>query len=1567
MAELLELPDYPEETPAFPNTVATEQGFYSAAIKGDNTIEDATNTSRELEMDGFSNLHNQAQELHMEDQDGLDRRVVSDIIADPSIPTDIRTTVMRNFLDTQPLDHDIRNLYMKRTATIIPKDNDRTSEDLQAIVMDTISARDKEASEVQDLVNSLIGGLSGEATGVVAGMTRDWLPVTSLTINAQAGGLLATLGFSPVEIAKGTLLIGSASKAIAEKYKAAPLETKKAFVKEVFETLSQFPGTDYNLFEKMRDMIIDDDMPEWEITLENIGNALNFVPLYSLIKSPVKFLREMFTLTKRTKLSQVDFPSAPDFRPPGTSVVVRDPTIEGEIIPAPRKLGGDKGVDISDAEIIAEGVRPRTAPRGPLGTTNTANPSKAAEMAETILDEAARTGASTTARAMGTSPGEVLADFVLPKIADLGTFFPSLDKMLINLDKRFSDLFDETRFNPAVGAVTERKQQLEEVSQILQSNRTATYQQSNSTVFQGLFESTGTGVFGRNSNYGYLTKQDAEDIIGSVQTPDGATLRTFEKDGQWYIAADWKRTHDPLSDRVFGTDSISTKFLGLDVSGLSRTVFGAWIWPSTMRVPPWVAKGAATTHMAVARIEREFADAAARSITPLRNNKAFNNLLNETQEQGKYFTTRELVDKHPNLTKGELAEIVEGYTVFRRLAEYEYNWANRYDRKMKEAAGHEAIYVNDKLVGFGTRTFPEDVLTKAKYVYDFQTGTTVPKTKNMRGTFVALEDAIWNGNRLTTIGYIQGATKIGGLPYQTLNRIEGYIPRRNKERWYITSRFNEVFVNGNRTTDTAEFSRVIAAATDKRMARRMVADFQAQRPDQIIDIKIDRANTADSMLIDHRLHKEQMLRSSTRGERLNIINNVPARLDDPFRTLMDSIKATARLNMWSDYDQVFHRNFIRAFNEFLPKHAYPNSITDIQITKNASPEVTAKFEAALRLFENRRQQDYVHGMSDEVFKKFMMRPAADFAEFVRFNGMADWLDSVGAQGLVPVRAMKALNSVLYLHLNPFRQLLVQPQQLLEFAAVSPTIIPKMFRQGPAIMMGINAQASMSAPYRKAMMAIGKQMSGLSKGEYEAVVDAVVKSGLPESVDLNMMFHGLFQDVSRSMHESVGRQFVEGAKNVVKFPGRAGKAVGYGPAELVNQIGGFIFARERWIKNNPGKNWNTPEHVQQIVGDGWDITHNMATRAGAMPYQDGIFALFMQFVAVSHKAFMQAFSSKTLTGPERAKIAVVRAALFGVKGIPVGFGIHWLVHQLNDPEVHAIFNEMEGGLTDFGVNALIDVFMSDPDAIDEQESNLSIAASLSPLPETMPVLDFLIQGAKLFDGQAGTDPRFPFTSTLGAMGKAITNIKSNFAVNEYDTEESLLMVATELAKSASGFNNLTKYMMLKEWRDKADSLGRTFGLDVAEKNMTAQLFGIITKDEQYLHDMNALRFDDANYVKARAKEITDQLTRFSNEGQLGTEPFFEWQRRLRILNSFTRDGLMDQVEDMVYDTFRVQQDTKMQNALTNILRHHQDENTRAMTEQIARVQTLADRGNKDAIEFIRRLEFLKRLRGDNTTE
>src|SRR3989337_127682 len=75
---------------------------------------------------------------------------------------------------------------------------------------------------------------------------------------------------------------------------------------------------------------------------------------------------------------------------------------------------------------------------------------------------------------------------------------------------------------------------------------------------------------------------------------------------------------------------------------------------------------------------------------------------------------------------------------------------------------------------------------------------TIDEVEDIQGGFSRLAD-----DNIFEYGLIGGKMELTSLPQRTLNRIEGYVPRKNVENYYIKKIPKQVRVNGELITDPA--------------------------------------------------------------------------------------------------------------------------------------------------------------------------------------------------------------------------------------------------------------------------------------------------------------------------------------------------------------------------------------------------------------------------------------------------------------------------------------------------------------------------------------------------------------------------------------------------------------------------------------------------------------------------------------------------------------------------------------------------------------------------------------------
>lgn len=1542
---MIDLPDFDENRAEQPSVSSNEQTWYAVTVSGsEDKLSAFKQAQADMAFNGRSALLDVERQRLVQQQSADNNATVAEILNDDTIDVETKKTVLRNHIENKDVNEDLRKKYRNQYAVAaIPEEHQNLTqpEDLQSAVIDRLVERDKEAAKLQADINSLYGmfndpSVLSEAVGhvskavykgvgslagsefisgvadsdagslgtVTLGAARDVLPITGLAFNAEVAASVGATGGSIGDIVIASIFSGTGLDKLQKKYASLPMEGKREFISDILDALKKVPGTDYNKFNALNQVILGDgELPTWKVVAENISSVLNFVGVGGVFKKGT----EAATAAEKSS----------------SGGVVRN-TVVKENIPL-----------LTHNPNVSQNVPLLTPPpRGPAGTVAVASPGQANKLGQEIIKEAAEnTGTSKTAEAMGTTPGEIVGGWSMPKLDDVQLHNPNITESITKLDEYFEGLFNETARNPAVVNIGERTTKADEYLNYMGRSMNGVYQQSNSVIEFTLGETRGTAMFGKTNNYGFTNLTEAQNAAARIE---GATVVT--KGNEHFVKVDWKQPHDFLSDMAFGADATKTTFLGMDVSNFANTTLGRWLFNPTTRLPEWVTKGAATTTLGAKRIEGEFMKAIGQKIAPLRNNKKFISLMVETGENQRWFTASEIRAKFPEASAKEMDKIMDGYAHYKRFVDYEYNWANRLDRAQKEQDGLSALYKADgEMIGYG-KEVEASSLHKNTMVWDTesQTAVRVPEGAKVYKTNKPVRD----GNN--EYEYVLAANH-GKLPRQTMPRIEGYVPRRNVEKFYMVSTPKKMNVNGfAHSGDMQRFSRVVGAARTEKEARIYMEQLQKELgEDVVISFKADRSDNIDSLITDADLYSKSSRISSSRGERLKTLDGV-AQLEDPLVTFQRTVKAITRMGIWDDYDTVLRKNFVKAYGH-MTEGKFPNHISDIKLPKNASKEMEQQHRNAQNLFEYRKNIEYRTTLSDDAWK-YVMNGIGDVLEKVKYTGFNDVIRKSAQSGNPIVRAAKGLGHTLFLKLNPARQWLVQTQQQLELYAMNPAFAMRAIRQTPGVFAGVMSKADKLATYDKALYETGRVISGLGK-EYDEIVEAVLRSGIPESVDLNMMVGSIFGDVSRGIRESTGRRVWEGMKTAGNIAPNIGNKLGYGSAEFSNTLGTWLFARERWIKNNPGKDWKLPENIQKITGDGWDINHSMSTRAGAFPYQDGMLGVIFQFTAVQHKAFMQVFSSKTLSSVEKGKLAAARAVLYGGKaGIPLGGAAYYFAQHSDSPVVQEYSEQFKTGVADWLLNNTIDLFLNqdlDPDK-EWKPSDLNVSSMLSPLPNTLPYMDFIIGLKNMADDiPYNSTLRIPFLGASGNVFNIAKDISNMYAVETYDTKESLEMAGMMLLESMSSYNNFAKYMMLKNFGDKVSKLGRNYGLNVIESNMGAQLVGITTQEEIDMFELKALQKDRTDFVKQTSDEIYTFLQKMNNrQGEM--DDFYTYSKKLRNMLTHVDPDIRAEIIKEVDSKARFNMASNKENVYEFLFKHYkQDGNDKFIRQMIMKLKDSKD--------------------------
>lgn len=1501
-----------EDVKVVPPSVASEKAFYTSAMFSPNPEEDYYNVKDGLEQEGEHELNTHAENTWTGEQQATHRQVLESVVADPNIPVEQKKRAVMQHALGLDVSQNLRDRYMQKTAT---EDNavteaDRDSRDYWLNTLHGVRT-DLEADKatVEKLKTAVGLSFSGTLLDAFGGIAADFVPGRYGLATANAEFATLTKGMPLTsrgwEYLKSFVLPGEANNKMNKMYNDMTDEGKAQFIRDIGDAMEKTPGFDYNSWQTFRDAVeTPDGMNPIFRHVENIAGVLDVMALKGFI--PLALANGVFKTVKNTLKYWTTY-TPMGVKQSGMLADANPRTgsaTETNTQPATLR-SGRTGSPLSSEDYLNI-QRLKVAPMSPAGTTASVNLKKGREMyTAAVIDD------GKLANAMGTNKAEILADSLFPKLDADVLLHPDIAKDIRKVDEYFAQVHQDTQFDPFLVNVTQRDIDKEKLVETFKEHKGAHYQQANSIIEESVDNISGTAVFGRNADYGFIGKEQAEKAAKEI----GDDAFVVHNNGMWYVHKPFSMDYNPYETLAMGVDTVTAKFAGLNADKVARSKLGDWLFLPTQRMNPNVPEGAALANFKSAKIEADYKSIIEREIKSVTHPAHLENELNLVQEGQQWSKYSDISTRlaAQGLKKNEIDSVFRGYSFYKRLLDYQYAQANRVDRNAKQIDGQKAIYgKNGEFVNYGKEIALADARS-ADTIFDFDIGAAIAKPSDLQGrTLVKISDPINLEGKVYDVGILGADKTLHSLPAYTLPRIEGYIPRKNIENFYVTKTPKSMTLNGVSVgkDELAKFTKTIGAGATKADADALAAKLAREYPDHALAVKAERSDADTSIITDHKVYNEMLEHSRKRGERLPTLYG-KARLENPLEALWGSVQSTVRLDVWRDYESVFRKNWVKNYGEFT-KGQFPQVLTDIKAHAAMNTEDVKQWKAAQRYFEQFTNQKYKITVGDELWKN-SLHNIADAVDNVAPKYITQALRDYAGKGNLIIRAPRALVSSLFLHLNPARQWTVQTQQLLEWSAIDKNYLKLSPAQIPGIITAIMSRASMVGRDAEAMYAAGWKISGMKKQEFDETLKAIYDSGLPHSVDLNMMLHGAFHEAKQGLTKTTVEQATSFVGNVVKSPAILGKAIGYSPAELANTVGTWLFTRERFKRLNPGVNWNTPENIARITADAWEIGGSMSTRAGNMPYQDGALGLFFQFQRIGHAKFMDVFSSKVFSPTERAQLATARALMWGTKGIPAAGLATYIISEHTDSLTQEEWRKFEGGFADLIANNVIDTWLRKPG---EKASDLAISSSLTSIPETLPYLDFIIAMKKAINDGEGLRS-FPFVGGMGRLNKAAHEISTIWSLNEEgQTTDSLKMSMYEVAKLASGVNNYDKAMYMREMDDKANSFGTNLGIQTTRAQVVAQMFGIISKEEEHLYLIKDSLKERNDFIERRAQEIHLDLNKHAK--RFGDPSYTDWVKQQRTLLSYTPESVRREIEARVDSLQLKQYEATKESAYTTIL-------------------------------------------------
>ena len=1474
----LTINDIPDLTP--PPKGPKEDTAYAAILAGGNPREDYLAAQAEIAQTGESILVNNEKRKWAEEQTKTYNKTTDEILMDSSIPEEVRVKVAQQYMagggpTIKSLRSKVQQLVATREYSSSPVDQES-----QTKFTDSLFAREDKAQKAD------------QASSIVAGI--DKLKESDITFASVVGESADTaVALGQVVLSLGTKAVLTVPAGIAAGY--ALMTTKDS---ELAAGVVEGILTDTSYATKTE---------QAQAMEKTVGRWLQKLEYPFVWAGDKVYAATLMALAVEKEKQRKAGTLRPGFDEAGDQFA----SVLASGVYAGGNVFGYTGAAIGVAKATSKGVQvysksTTVKPDAPIAAVATASRDTAAKAAAAaVVDE---TGAG--AEMMGATKPELVATYGLSKIEADGDILPDIRAEITRLDKDAQGLFDQTEFNAHIDnvdkIVAERKVYtavMAEMEPYLLLSSSALDIDTSAQLFgrfgkdyesfvtSGVEGLGGTAVFGRNSNFGWATKEQASEFILDLQAktadlPDPGTFKLLEKDGQNYIQWDFKTKLIPHEMVSFGPDSIKASFLGMDVTRFANTTPGSWFFPPATRLDGKLVAGSVATFLKEGQLEARFIQAQRDLFTGTKHPKELTAMVDRASASG---IKQELIDfqqANTHLTKSENQQLYSEYMGFRRIQEHLYRFADRsYVKRLNENHMQSLYNAEGALITHATKPVTRETLAKVTKIWDIQNKKTVdlPDT----GDIVQLNTAIKDGSHVLRFAIVDPKMQFGAVRPGALNQIPEYVARRYKERFVVERVSQEMYLDGTKvpSKDLFKYDESIAMAKTQKDADKIVARFAAEEPNAIFKVRKEEKDIADAIINDSKIYDSHQSAIHKRGDKLPSLEG-DAEVLDFLTSQTKSIRSMAKVTAWEDVVKARKEAWTKAFSGYTKDGMFPNQSSGIVPKGKMGKVEEREFLAAQSTYKQMEREQLSNMPSDEIWKG-LLHTVAD--GFDKINLPQEVLREWGDKGLIPLRATKALASNLYIHQRPLRQWAVQTQQLADLAFISPSFLPTiMSGEIGALTMGLITNRGPLSALSNGMKALGNRASK----EYSTELAAMERTGITQGIDMNSYIHGMLKDTTESLVPPKVTSVLGAVDKVVgtttaalSLPGKIARKIGFDPAELTAQVGLWKFAKHRWQEQNPGKNWNTPNAEAEIHQSQILLGNTPSTRSGMMPWQDGMISALGQFMGQPHRSLMQMFSSKELTGTEKAQLAAGRMVWYGIYGAPYGAQMGaFLERQATSDEQRKIIQQGGVGLNNLIFNGAVSVMFGD--------TNSAWGKSLSTVPEKVFAHDMLVTLFQIGKGEKPNLSIAPIKAT-GQVFDTVTTLKDIFTVGKAGiiAKEDWTKAVWKTVSFAVGFTDFEKAMLIQNM----NKAGKDSGYSQTTGEAIARLWGIPPTQEVLDRMVMSSQIDRSKHVKDRAADIHGRLVRLEKvTGVEGWKAQTDYWESLRAFNSVTDPAYAEEV-------------------------------------------------------------------------
>lgn len=816
---------------------------------------------------------------------------------------------------------------------------------------------------------------------------------------------------------------------------------------------------------------------------------------------------------------------------------------------------------------------------------------------------------------------------------------------------------------------------------------------------------------------------------------------------------------------------------------------------------------------------------------------------------------------------------IKGYYSIKGIEDLKYVIENR--KVYKDLRDQGMLSVSHQKNGYKTIAKPvseAEAAAKAGTAYDPTTGAIRALTPDEVASIYKNGDSIGYmygteraGENITNYIILdsKAGVRVDPLPAKVLNYDPGYITRVYKNRYFIDETSSRV-INGKRKM----YTRTVHAAGTEREALEHIAKLRESAEEGVTyNPRIDRGLSQAEMASkekDLRLNKGALF-TGTRGKHLTTDFGL-AEIDEPVEALLRTIGTVSRHASHTDVMASMKQRWMNSYGDMFGNR-YPTDPKEFIAAKGANLETVKDVKDAEAYWKYINLLDNVDPSGKIVdIRAHMIK----FGEWVLGKGDSNIRNIIGnkvldASAIDPLGRVRSLAFNMYLAGNPLRQIFIQSAQYMFLAGIDPKYSTYVFSKNGLARQKIGldlAMASYTRPdvWKKVKPGIAK-VSGMTEQELETLVKSFRESGLPFSIDSHTFVRDSLQDYASVMSKN---NVTAALKGVATFPKKmlgAARKIGFDYGEYNNLSNTWLFARNRWMKNNPNKDWLSRSAQDQIAADARQYSLNM-TKTGSFNYQRGIFSIPTQFLSIQHKALeamlpVKVGGSRFFTAAEKRRIAVGQVLLYGTAGLGIAPAYTYIRDRMGIKVDQDVDKLMVGGLSEFVVNNMLQSIYGD-------DTSIRLSKDFAPVSG---ILETNIQKA-LFDFFSGGESPLTYIPAYTAGNRIYKAFQYGQYINQaphIDTTDKLKEVLNSGIAVFSGYNNYLKAQAAINLGHMVDATGDPV-VQATYAEAMAKLFGLQSEETADYYDVLQKSFSDVSgkrqtkHIQSIAQTYYDNLSK-----------------------------------------------------------------------------------------------------------